>query len=108
MNIPFKLKFVIFDEDKEVSAKQKEIRKQLILGDGFKDIIKNAFSNDAGYKFLNRCEASISSVDEQKQLRMSIWTPHLICKKYQHSIHFNQDHSSSKLYFSIDLSLIHI
>jgi hypothetical protein len=35
-------------------------------------------------------------------LRLSIDTLHLESKKYQHSINFNQNHSSSKEYFTME------
>jgi hypothetical protein len=100
MNYPFNIEFIIFDENKEVSQKQKETRKQLIW-DNLRYIIKEVFNDDDHYIFLDRVEASVSSNDEKKQLRLSIDTLHIESKKYQHSIHFNQNHCSSKEYFTM-------
>jgi hypothetical protein len=99
MNYPFNIEFVIFDENKEVSVSQKETRKQLIR-ENLRYITKKAFNDDIHYNFLDRVEASVSSND--KQLRLSIDTLHIESKKYQHSIHFNQNHSSSKEYFTME------
>ena len=101
MNYPFNIEFVIFDENKEVSVSQKETRKQLIW-ENLRYIIKKAFNDDIHYNFLDRVEASVSSNDKKKQLRLSIDTLHIESKKYQHSIHFNQKHSSSKEYFTME------
>lgn len=101
MNCPFNVKFAIFDENKETTKKQTELRKKLIWDD-MRNIIKNSFDNDDNYKWLDRVEASVSSNDEKKQLRLSIDTFHIESKKYQHSIYFNQKHSCSKEYFTIE------
>ena len=101
MNYPFNIKFEIFDENKETTKKQRELRKKLIKDDMI-NIIKSLFDNDDNYKWLDRVEASVSSNDKKKQLRLSIDTFHIENKNYQHSIHFNQQHSCSKEYFSID------
>jgi hypothetical protein len=101
MNYPFKIEFIVFDENKELSQKQKEIKKQIIW-DELRVIIKNVFNNDNNYKWLDRMEASVSSNDEKKQLRLSIDTLHVESKKYQHSIFFNQNHSCSKEYFTME------
>ena len=64
--------------------------------------MKELFENDEKYKWLNRAEPAISSFDEKKQLRLSFDTPHEKCKKYQHSIHFNQYHSTVNEYFTME------
>ena len=99
MNYPFKIKFTIFDENKVVSE-QKQISKQYIMDYGLTDIIKSSFNNDDNLKFLDRCEPSISSIDETKQLRLGNyvdWTSHYL--------HFNQSHSDDN--FTIE-ELIYI
>jgi hypothetical protein len=101
MNIPFNIKFVLFDESKEVSQNEKEIRKNLIYNN-FRYIIKEVFDNDANYKWLDRTEASVSSIDENKQLRLRFDTLHNENKKYQYSLHFHQIHTGSKEYFTIE------
>jgi hypothetical protein len=68
MSYPFNIKFVIFDENKDVSKKQKELRHSMIFEDTLKKILKEAFINDENYKFLERAEPNISSTDEKKQL----------------------------------------
>ena len=103
MNIPFKIKFTIFDETKPLTKKQIKIKNNLIdmkndMND-MKKILKNVISGLNDVKFLDRFEPSICSLDEKKQLRMSFCYQD---KKYQHSIHFNQDHSLCKEYFSIE------
>ena len=99
MNLPFRVKYAIFDENKEVSKKQKELKYKLLWTD-LSDILKNVFEGDDNYKWMDRAEASICSIDETKQLRSNIGTIYVDCKKHQHSLHFNQQHT--KEYFSID------
>ena len=50
------------------------------------------------YKFLDRVEPSISSIDETKQLRLA-WSQ---SDQYKYSLYFNQRHSCCKEYFSIE------
>lgn len=71
MSIPFRVKFTIFDESKNMTVKQKNIRKKLICED-LEDILYCVFRQDDKYKVLDRAEPSISSIDENKQLRMDI------------------------------------
>ena len=93
MNYRFKIKFTIFEECKEVSQKQKEIKKEL-MWDKLRVIIRDVFNNDNNYKWLNRAEASVSSNDETKQLRLSIDSALIESVIEPHSIIFNQYHSS--------------
>ena len=62
--------------------------------------MKESFINDEHYKFLERAEPSISSIDEKKQLRLRFNTDHFEFK--QHSLHFHQLHSSSQEYFNLE------
>jgi hypothetical protein len=101
MEYSFNVKFVIFDENKQVSEIQQQLRKTLIY-DELRNIIKKIFINDNTYKFLDRFEASVSSIDEYKQLRLSLDTIHENLKQYQHSLHFHQNHSCCKTYFTIE------
>ena len=102
MSYPFNIKFVIFDENKDVSKKQKELRHSMIFEDTLKKILKEAFINDEHYKFLERAEPSMSSIDEKKQLRLRFNTVHFEFKQHQHSLHFHQLHSSSQEYFNLE------
>lgn len=97
-NIPFNIKFTIFDESKTLSTKQIKIMKSLVDDNDLKEILKHAISDFPDYKFLNRCEPAISTIDEKKQLRYSWIQPNT----YKHSLHFNQYHSTCKEYFTIE------
>lgn len=101
-DIPFNIKFVIFDENKPLTQKQIKIRNKLIdmnnIDNDMKKILKNSISNLSEYKFLNRLEPSIATIDEQKQLRMMLGYNN----QYLHSLHFSQKHSQCKKYFSIE------
>lgn len=102
--IPFNIKFVIFDENKPLTQKQIKIRNKLIdmnnIDNDMKKILKNSISNLSEYKFLNRLEPSIATIDEQKQLRMMLG--YIVNNQYSHSVHFSQKHSQCKKYFSIE------
>ena len=102
MNLPFSIKFFIFNEHENTTKKQNELRKSMIVGEILKNMLKNAFVNDNNYKFLDRVEPSISSIDEKKQLRLRIDSNHKESRQYQHSLHFHQEHCARKEYFSID------
>ena len=97
MNIPFKIKFTIFDENRPLTKTNKN--NLIDMMNDMKKILKNVISGLNDVKFLDRFEPSICSLDEKKQLRMSFCYQD---KKYQHSIHFNQDHSLCKEYFTIE------
>lgn len=101
MEHSFNVKFIIFDENKPVTNKQKTLRKTIIY-DKLREILQNVFKNDENYKFLDRVEASVSSIDENKQLRLRFDTPHIILNQYHHSLHFHQTHSGSKKKFTIE------
>ena len=62
MNLPFRVKYAIFDENKEVSKKQKELKYKLLWTD-LSDILKNVFEGDDNYKWLDRSEVSICSIE---------------------------------------------
>ena len=74
--IPFNIKFTIFDENKPLTQKQIKIRNNLIdlnnIDNDIKKILKNSIIDFNEYKFLDRVEPSISSIDEKKQLRMKL------------------------------------
>jgi hypothetical protein len=99
MNMRFNIKFTIFDENKPLTKKQIQLRNKLIdinnSDNDIKKILKNAITGLNDYKFLDRLEPSICSVDEKKQLRLTF-------TQSKHSLHFNQHHSSCKEYFSIE------
>ena len=103
MNIPFNIKFTIFNEVKPLTKKQIQIKNKLIdmnnKDNDMKKILKYAISELNDYKFLDRIEPSISNIDETKQLRMSLH--HCFNRKeYQHSLIFDQ--YQGKEYFSIE------
>jgi hypothetical protein len=109
MNIPFNIKFTIFDVNNSLTKKQIKIRNNLLnrsIDNDMKNILKKAISELNNIKFLDRVEPAICSNDEKKQLRISLsliikdFTS--ISKKYHHSIHFNQKHSQCNEYFSIE------
>ena len=109
MNIPFNIKFTIFDENNSLTKKQIKIRNNLLnrsIDNDMKNILKKAISELNNIKFLDRVEPAICSNDEKNQLRISLsliikdFTS--ISKKYHHSIHFNQKHSQCNEYFSIE------
>lgn len=96
MNENFSLEFIIFRG--ELSKKQKDIYDKLIWrsSNDFKLILSNLEIDNI--KLLDRYEPSISSLDEKKQLRLDISGP----TRSDYRVIFNQEHSSSKEYFSID------
>jgi hypothetical protein len=108
MSLPFNIKFTIFDENKPLTQKQINIRNNLIdsnnIDNDMKKILKNIINlysyQSFDFKFLDRIEPSISSIDEKKQLRMNL--TFLLNDKYTHSLHFSQKHSQSKEYFSLE------
>jgi hypothetical protein len=102
MSYPFKVKFVIFDENKKVSITQQGVRRDLLWNNSLRDIIRKVFENDGNYKWLDRVEAAVSSIDEQKQLRVTVDSPHLDWAEYQHYIYFNQYQSHSNNYFTME------
>jgi hypothetical protein len=101
MEHSFNVKFIIFDENKPVTDKQKTLRKTIIY-DKLREILQNVFKNDENYKFLDRVEASVSSIDENKQLRLRFDSLHINLNQYHHSLHFVQTHSGCKKKFTIE------
>jgi hypothetical protein len=55
MNLPFNIKFVIFDENNDLTRDQKGIRIKLVDND-IEKILKYAISTLNEYKFLDRVE----------------------------------------------------
>jgi len=101
--VPFNVKFTIFDENKALTQEQTELRNILIdmnnIDNDIKKILKNAISSLNEYKFLDRIEPAISSINEKKQFRLSFDS---FTGVNQHSLIFNQHHSQCKEYFSIE------
>jgi hypothetical protein len=99
MTHPFQIEFEIFDKTKSLNDKQLSIRNELVYGIAMKNIIKKVVTliDDKQFKLLDRHEAAISSVDEQKQLRLS---NHCSRTARYHSIYFHQKHSGSKMNFT--------
>jgi hypothetical protein len=104
MNIPFNVKFTIFNEVKPLTEKQKQIKNKLIdmnnKDNDMKKILKYAITELNDYKFLDRVEPSISNIDETKQLRLSLQQHLNSNDEYQHSLIFIQN--KCKEYFSIE------
>ena len=104
MNIPFNVKFTIFNEVKPLTEKQKQIKNKLIdmnnKDNDMKKILKYAITELNDYKFLDRVEPSISNIDETKQLRLSLQQHLNRNDEYQHSLIFIQN--QCKEYFSIE------
>lgn len=74
IQLPFEIQFQIF-ENSPITKKQNDIRIKLTnlenRENGIKTIIKNFVSLfPEKYKFLDRYEPSLSSIDEKRQLRM--------------------------------------
>ena len=100
MNIPFNIKFTIFDENKPLTKPQIVIMQNLVdaFDNDLKKILKYSITDLPDFKFLDRCEPAISNIDETKQLRLT-WTHQ---NTYKHSLHFNQCHELCTEYFSIE------
>ena len=71
----FHIKFDMFDETKPLAMKQNKIIEKMtsskIIDNDLKKILKYAINELDNYKFLDRLEPAISSIDEKKQLRCS-------------------------------------
>ena len=88
MNERFSLEFYIFDKTKPLTHVEKDIWYNLIEDNDLKNIlIKLDLKN---IKLLNRCEPSISSLDELKQLRLEEIC-YIYSKDYKHNLVFNQN-----------------
>jgi hypothetical protein len=98
MNQSFHIKFVIFDENKDLTTKQKTIRMQLVNVD-MRKILEYAISELNEYKLLDKAEPTISSIDEKKQLRLKLVCGTPITAK-QHSLIFRQNYSHD--FFTIE------
>lgn len=101
MNYKFKVEFAIFDKERRLSETQLNLRKSLMRKRILNDILKNEFKNDENYKYLDRSEASISSIDETKQLRLQL-DNYIGQTRYEHSLHFHQNHSCSSSFFTFE------
>ena len=98
-NLPYNIKFTIFNPSKKLTKKQKDIKYDMIMGDSLKIILQTVFKNDDTYKWFHRAEPSICSINEKKQLRLYWGTYYLTGEEHQHYLYFNQ--SSSFEYFTI-------
>jgi hypothetical protein len=96
MNYQFKLKVTLFDESKNITKKQEILRTSIIYNE-LGEIFREIFGNDNNYKFIDRAEATVSSIDNNKQLRLRFDDQ----KKYNHSLHFYQD-NENKEYFTFE------
>lgn len=99
-NLKFSVKFKIFHK---FPLNKKEVGKRQKLCEDFHDILKNVAEEFPDkYKYLPRCEPSLCSLDEHKQLRMdfcSMLNQDIMESRY---IIFDQRHSCCKEYFSLE------
>lgn len=95
-SVPFRVEFVIIYnyQYKSLTVKQKQMKYQMLMGNILHDIFKTIFQNDARFKYLERSEPAISSLDETKQLRLVFDTLHLESWRHQRSLHFHQSNGS--------------
>jgi hypothetical protein len=100
MNYNFSVRFQLFNNSK-LSTHQKTMRKHIC--DNFHNIIitvVNDFINNK-YKYLNRYEPVICSLDEKKQLRMCMSSMFDQDKTNSHYIVFTQSQNGGE-YFSLE------
>lgn len=98
MNQPFSIKFQIFYHS---SITENDLRTRQELCQELHTILKNIISDSPDkYKYLNRCEPAISSLDEKKQLRMCEQSYLNPIKEEAKYIEFNQSQSYGE-YFSL-------
>jgi hypothetical protein len=95
-NLPFTVKFTIFDENKKLTRKQEILRETIVndINDRIIEILQESIKDDPQFKMLDRAEPSISNIDETKQLRLRL--SNLFCteNKNKYSLHFYQGHST--------------
>lgn len=94
----FDIEFIIFDPQKIITEEKKNFKDKLINDDLLK-ILSFAIEDLENYKILDRMEPSISSIDENIQLRLKYITPESDMNK--HSLFFYQNNNES-YYFEID------
>lgn len=104
MNYPFCVEFTIFDENLPITKKQMATKDKLVTTNhpqnDLKRLLQLAVVDSPDIKFLDRLEPAVSSLDEKKQLRMYLFENKQ--NRYQHSIHFTQQQSQCKEYFSLE------
>jgi len=94
----FDIEFIIFDPQKIITEENKNFKDKLINDDLLK-ILSFAIEDLENYKILDRMEPSISSIDENIQLRLKYIT--LESDMNKHSLFFYQNNNES-YYFEID------
>ena len=94
----FNIEFIIFDPQKIITKKNQDFKDKLINDDLLK-ILSFAIEDLENYKILDRMEPSISSIDENIQLRLKYIT--LESDMNKHSLFFYQNNNES-YYFEID------
>ena len=94
----FDIEFIIFDPQKIITEEKKNFKDKLINDDLLK-ILSFAIEDLENYKILDRMEPSISSIDENIQLRLKYIT--LESDMNKHSLFFYQNNNES-YYFEID------
>lgn len=99
MNYCFSIKFKVFYYP--ITKEDLQIRKKLC--EYFHVIFKTiADESNNTYKYLNRIEPTISSLDEKKQLRMELGSMFNNDKTELYYIEFNQKHSCCIEYFNLE------
>lgn len=86
------IEFTIFDTNLSLNKEKTNIK--IKLAEDMHDILKNAISDLPEYKYLERCEAAISSDDEKKQIRFYDYTTYMYGDlNSDHKIYFTQSHA---------------
>jgi hypothetical protein len=94
----FNLEFIIFNPLKTITETNKDFKDKLINNDLSK-ILSFAIKDLQNYKILDRVEPSISSIDENIQLRLKYITKESDINN--HSLLFYQN-NNNEYYFEID------
>jgi hypothetical protein len=94
----FDIEFIIFNENNKLTKTNQKFKDELINND-LQKILSFAIEDLENYKILDRIEPSISSIDENIQLRLKYITKESDTHKY--SLFFYQNNKEG-YYFDID------
>ena len=94
----FNIEFIIFNQNEIITNTDKKIKDELINKD-LSHILSVAIEDLQNYKILDRLEPSISSIDENIQLRLRYLSKEYDMNKY--SLFFYQNNKEGH-YFEID------
>ena len=94
----FNIEFIIFNQNEIITNTDKKIKDKLINND-LSQILSLAIKDLQNYKILDRMEPSISSIDENIQLRLRYLSKEYDMNKY--SLFFYQNNKEGH-YFEID------